>query len=499
MSANTNPHYVEPVLNDILDQIKYDNNTNGISGNDLTLLSAIPYLPMKNPFSSANQEKAIDSAINNKPNATALYAVAVDVKYPSSSSSGSSNNSSGSPNNKINATIYDCVVNTLLRNNKRLDKYEYTSVYSYKPLLNSDETTADVTALTLSNLSEAFFQAGATAFLGLLCDRINTRGGRTTQVQPNTPVDPRVKTADDGATFQDVVELTRYTISLVLEIKMNDTAVKTRLSTLKIPDSAFRTWSSQHKIPAATDEKEDSKIQLKEILAIKTLAKDALNYVLSVLGLISGESIGVNQTTVGVFDHEASNSLITLGLGPWLILSFVTIFQEGDQNFVTQAYARITFYYLVMVALTALSQQKNKYRTQLTTVVTAINDMLIKSFSNIDSTGPIAAILHLSNKNTSTAEDLSTQSQSLKNRVGIASDLQTTLKFETNNVRYAKYTFYAWLVAFIIVFVTSVVLILTDRINVFLPLAYGILLLIFASWILSRVVSWFRHRDYRNE
>jgi hypothetical protein len=395
------------------------------------------------------------------------------------------------------------VVNTLLKNTKSLDNYTYTSVFSsYSKLLNSDKT-ANVGALTLSNLSEAFFQAGATVFLGLLCERINNNpnSGYTRTVNPNTPVNPTLSSAADGPTLQDVIELTRYTISLVLGISLgaaNVASVKSRLTQLRIPDSAFTTWGTQY----VSIEGTDSTVEFKEISAINTLAKDALDYVLSVLGLISGGSIATDQVTVGVFDQETVQALITFGLGPWLVLSFVTLFEDASQSFVTQAYSRIAFYYMVMIAFTklsALGSSSGTNQADLNTMISAINTLLTKSFTNIDNSGPISDILQLSNLNTSTAADLSTQSQSLKNRVGIASDLQTTLKFESKNVQYAKYTFYAWLVAFIIVFVTSVVLILTDRINVFLPLAYGILLLIVAAWILSWAVSWFRQRNPSDE
>lgn len=454
----TSPTYVNIEVKQLIDTINYARATDGtITGNDISGLSALSYLSFSFPLSIGSYTTAFDYV--SKPSSTA----------PS-----------------VNTEIYNCVTGVLLNGAKSLFNFEYKNNYNYKKLLY-DSGAVDPAALTIPNLTEAFFQVGATVFLGLLCKRINessnngyvTISGNTRTpitVTPETPVNPLVSTSMQGPTFKDVIELSRYQLSLMLGAKMesvNENKVKVRLNTLKIPPTALKGL-----------DKEDE----------GTMPERAVMHILSVLRLTSG-----------IFDKDTVDLLVKIGLLPWMMMTKTTKYQgDPEASFVTQAYSRIASFYLVMVAFAKLdvaAQQNsaggggtgaNAQNQIMQNVINKINTNLTDSFEQTENSGPIAHMLNLSAKNNSTAEDLSIKSKSLKDRVGIASDLQTTLNFESKNVRYAKFTFYAWLVAFIIVFVTSIVLILNDKISVFLPMAYGILLLIVVVWFLSWAVARYR-------
>lgn len=497
----TLPTYVDPVLNDVLDQIQFSRNasTNKVTGNDLTLLSAIAYLPLPtasvDPFDFIHQQQAINSILASfvmNENSTSLYSLSGTNAKPSQGTKAS-----------INTNIADAITKIILLGNTQsylaagsagagFVAYTPRPTFNFTPFIKGQ--TVNTAALTVNNINEAFYQAGSTIFLQTLCARINlgsTAGsgdayGITKSISPNSPVNPSLSSSEAARapTFQDVIDLTRYAVAQVLELHHLDTEIlAARLKVLNVSNAAFQAWGASEiaKITQDSDKPFDSysKIQKIQMETFTTLATDAFNYVLGVLNLTNASIIN---------NPETRDALLTFGLGPWLVMQFMTMFQDSSASFVDQAYSRVAVYYAAMVALSNIPSSETR---TLNDVVDSLQNQMNASFLNRDNTGPIATVLAQSQMNNETAAALALQSDSLKNRVGIASDLQTTYEYEKRVARTQKITFYAWLVAFIVVFVASVTLIVTDRVGVFLPFAYGTLTLIVAAFLLSWLVGKF--------
>lgn len=490
------PTYVDPVLNDILNQINFSRNasTNIVNGNDLTLLSAIAYLPIPtvstDPFSLDTQQQANNSIL-----------------------------SSFTLTNPANTNIANAIAKILLNGNTQsylvaassaFNAYTPTNTFQFTPF--SSGTSVNTSALTVNNIKEAFYQAGSAIFLQLLCARINSSSttssttsstssnayGLTANISPVSLVNPSQSssTASNAPTFQDVVDLTRYAVALVLgdDLGTNNTILNSRLQQLGLSTTAFKKWAESKAV--ATLQWEDTQlsssstqtmIEEVDMSAISTIAKDAFQYVLSSLNLTNASVINNPETIL---------ALLTFGLGPWLVMEYISLYQLASRSFVDQAYSRIATYYAAMVAFSTVSTASSVSSSMspsvsLSDVVNMINTQLNKSFLSRDYTGPIADVLALSQRNNDVASSLAEQSASLQNRVGIASDLQTTYEYEMKVARTQKITFYAWIVAFILVFVASVTLIMTDRIGIFLPFAYGTLILIAATFALSWLIGFF--------
>jgi hypothetical protein len=348
------------------------------------------------------------------------------------------------------------------------------------------------------NIAEGFYQAGSAIFLQLLCARINLQSnpgssnayGITKTVTPVSTVNP---TNANGPTFQDVIDLTRYAVAQAFGFDLDTPNLKNRMNQLNVKKEAFQAWgvsqAAQYMVSDQQQQQQNSvsKIEQLEIHNISQIASNAFQYVIGVLNLTNASIIN---------NPETIQALLTFGLGPWLVMASIISFQNARNSFVTQAYSRIAVFYSAMIALTNLSANASSSTPSLGDVVTAIQSLLNASFMQEDSTGPIADVLELSVQNSATASALALQNQRLQDRVGIASDLQTTYEYESKIATAQRNIFYVWLVAFLIVFVTSIVLIVTDKIKIFLIFAYGILLLIVVSYLLSWTVKWLYRNSY---
>ena len=493
------PPYVDPVLNDILSQIQFGHGTNNqITGNDLTLLSAISYLPLpsvsSDPFSFTSQQLAVNAILSS-----------LDLQ---SASSSTATTSSSGPKASINPTIADAIVKILLQGNTQsylaasgsagFIGYTPTANYNFVPFAIGARVNPN--ALTVSNIAEGFYQVGSAIFLQLLCARINLQStpgssnayGITKTVTPVSPINPSNANAP---TFQDVIDLTRYAVAQAFGIDLDTPNLKNRMNQLKVQKESFQAWgvsqAAQYLASEPLQQNSASQRERLQIYNISQIASNAFQYVIGVLNLTNTSIIN---------NPETIQALLTFGLGPWLVMVSITSFQNARNSFVTQAYSRIAVFYSAMIAFTNLSTSASSSSSSSTPplgeVVTAIQSLLNASFMQEDSTGPIADVLELSGQNNATASELALQNQSLQNRVGIASDLQTTYEYESRIADTQRSIFYVWLVAFLIVFVTSIVLIVTDKIDIFLPFAYGILLLIAVTYLLSWAVKWLYRNSY---
>ena len=382
---------VDPALKTIMNNISFSSNPN-----DITDLSALPYL------SSTAADPFTPSAIQNA-------ILAVESPIPPTSKP------------PVDAAILANVTATITN-------------------------ALAAPTLTLKNVSDAFFKAGAGGFIFLLCKRINAQTGQS--VTPTTVIDPAI----------------------------GQTTLESLMVTIKSAIVASGVMSSEGDMADPNDNKNAAIIAASQA-QIMNVASTAILQALNKKDLYNY-----------LFDVDTLNALFLIALGPWLQLEQILAFATSSRTgFVTKEYAKTAAAQAASVAvakLAAMNVAGSTTQAALTRVSIAILGLADKSGADYDP--QILAVVQASQQNQADSRAVSMSSNSLVKRVGRTQDMQTAFTLDARDVRAKRYAFYAWLVAYIVVVAVSVLLIVTDRLSAFMALA-GATVTIVTLYLLSKL------------
>jgi hypothetical protein len=193
-----------------------------------------------------------------------------------------------------------------------------------------------------------------------------------------------------------------------------------------------------------------------------------------------------NEARHEIFSPSTIAGLVQIAFCPFVLLSYLDSFVESkEMGFVTQMYARWALTRAAMGAITSLSGTYGVGDAEQTTLATLKNSIAqVISASSVDvSSTPIKSIMEKSALIRTTSQQLSEKNARLVNRLGLTRDLQTTFRVDKDGAARRRMTFYAWLVAYVLVLAVSVFLVSTGKLPVFLLLA-GATFVVVTSFLL---------------
>lgn len=323
------------------------------------------------------------------------------------------------------------------------------------------------------DIVEAFFQAGATTFLQLLVSRINT--------------------SNTKASVTPCTKLSQDTSNVTLQTLM-----------IRVKEAILAAIKQLHGSQKVEESESVAAVTARGVLGNLGLASTAghrmdVNIMSQVVGAIVAQvvsNLSHAELTNYLLDMKTITALCTFGIGPWVVLQFILSFASNPNvPFVTQAYARVACALLAAVSMSKLAtdmtttSSSDGLATRLKAISLKIVTMVTSSADN-NNTGPIAAIMAQAQANQKLAKKLQATGDTLRQRTGVAGNMQTTHRANKRDVVSSRRIFYAWLAAYIIVLVASIGLIFTNRISAFLLLAGAtlalIVLVVVLSWLVSR-------------
>jgi len=194
-----------------------------------------------------------------------------------------------------------------------------------------------------------------------------------------------------------------------------------------------------------------------------------------------------NSARHEIFSPSTISGLVQIAFCPFVMLSYLHSFTGSKAvGFVTQMYARWALTRAAMGAITSLSGTYGVDATVQKQGLAALKAKLaqvISASSGDVSSGPIKSIMEKSALIRTTSQQLSEKNARLVNRLGLTRDLQTTFRVDKDGVTRRRTTFYAWLVAYVLVLAVSVFLVSTGKLPVFLLLS-GATFVVVTSFLL---------------
>lgn len=255
-----------------------------------------------------------------------------------------------------------------------------------------------------------------------------------------------------------------------------------------VPPCADVTGQTCSKLPVITSDFAEFTAQATEY--VTTRLKDAL---------------GEQQTEYLLPAESLAVAMMKVGLGPWLMMRFITTFNHGswnavqrdDVSFYDQRYSLLLLYSTIVNVLSDVSMLNRKMQgndeivTALTAYMNAIVTHMVSS-SETDVGGE--AMMHmyrtvadLSND----SKDASVQVDAATKRFELRRDYTTSLRgnltSDETQLNTARRRFYVWVAAYVVAVAIAAALVATGQFPIF-KLQAGLVLLVVTIYLLALVV-----------